>query len=187
MEANGRDPALFRFDNFNAEKAKKLFEPGWALLNDLQPSFYDKGSYPGGNNPALQLYASGAVAMISAWSDMALQGIAQGVLPPTTKLVQLSDLGFCGGYAWSSIPATTTKAEAALKLADFMLSPEVQAKMIADFGAFPAIAWDHLPAELGEKYKDIIATSVPSFPDGEWTAALNDGWYANVATSLARG
>jgi putative spermidine/putrescine transport system substrate-binding protein len=125
--------------------------------------------------------------MITAWSDMALQGIAQGVLPPATKLVQLTDLGFCGGYAWSSIPATGTHQDGALKLADFLLTPEIQAKMIADFGAFPGIEWKHLPPELAEKYKDIIATSVPSFPGGAWTAALNDGWYANVATALARG
>jgi putative spermidine/putrescine transport system substrate-binding protein len=186
-EANGRNPDLFKNDNFNAEQAQKLFAPGWQILADLQPSLYDKGAYPAGNNPTLQLYASGAVSMISAWSDMALQGIAQGVLPPTTKLVQLTDLGLCGGYAWSSIPATTTHQDAVLKLANFMLMPEIQEKMMADFGAFPGIEWKHLSPKLTEQYKDIITSSVPSFPGGDWTAALNDGWYANVATSLARG
>jgi len=186
-EANGRDPSVFTTDNFNADEAKKRFDPAWKILSDLQPSLYDKGAYPAGNNPTLQLYASGAVSMITAWSDMALQGISQGVLPPTTKLVQLTDLGFCGGYAWSSIPSTTTHQDGALKLANFMLTPDIQAKMIADFGAFPGIEWSHLAPDLAEKYKDIIATSVPYFPEGQWTAALNDGWYANVATTLARG
>jgi putative spermidine/putrescine transport system substrate-binding protein len=186
-EANGRDPSLFRIDNFNADEAKKRFAPAWAMLNDIQPYLYDKGAYPAGNNPTLQLYASDTVSMITAWSDMALQGISQGVLPPGTKLVQLTDLGFCGGYAWSSIPSTTRKQDGVFKLANFMLTPDIQAKMIADFGAFPGIEWKHLPPDLAAKYKDIIADSVPSFPDGDWTAALNDGWYANVATSLARG
>ena len=94
-EANGRDPSLFKADNFDAETAKKRYAPAWELLKDLQPSFYDKGAYPAGNNPTLQLFASGAVSIISAWSDQALQAIAQGVLPPTTKLVQLQDLGLC--------------------------------------------------------------------------------------------
>ena len=58
--------------------------------------------------------------------------------------------------------------------------------MIADFGAFPGIDWKHLPAELAEKYKAVIPTSMPSFPGGDWGAALNEGWYANVATHLAR-
>ena len=186
-EANGRDASLFRTDNFNADEAKKRFAPAWAILSDLQPSLYDKGSYPAGNNPALQLYANGTVSMVTTWSDMALQGMSQGVLPPTTKLAQLSDLGFCGGYAWSSIASTTTKADGVFKLANFVLSPEIQAKMLADFGAFPGIEWKHLPPDLEAKYKDVIADSAPSFPDGDWTAALNDGWYANVATTLARG
>ena len=69
-----------------------------------------------------------------------------------------------------------------------MLTPEIQTRMIADFGAFPGIEWKHLPPDLEAKYKDVIADSVPSFPDGgDWTAALNDGWYSNVATTLARG
>jgi len=185
-EANGRDPSLFKPENFDAEKAKKLFAPAWALLNDIQPFLYDKGAYPAGNNPTLQLFAGGAVSMISAWSDQALQGISQGVLPETTKLTQLQDLALSGGFAFSSIPATTVHKEGAAKLADFALSPEMQAKMIADFGAFPGIDWKNLPAELAEKYKAIIPTSMPFFPGGQWEAALVDGWYANVATHLTR-
>ena len=185
-EANGRDPSLFKPDNFDKDTAAKRFAGAWEILTDLQPSLYDKGAYPAGNNPTLQLFAGGAVSMITAWSDQALQGISQGVLPETTKLVQLQDLALCGGFAFSSIPATTVHKDGAHKLADFTLSPEMQAKMIADFGAFPGVDWKHLPAELAEKYKAVIPTSMPSFPGGDWGAALNDGWYANVATHLAR-
>src|SRR5215468_11195104 len=185
-EVNGRNPSLFTPDNFDEAKAKAYFAPAWEVLRDLEPALYDHGAYPAGNNPTLQLYAGGAVAMITAWSDMALQGIAQGALPETTKLVQLQDLGLCGGFAFSSIPASSAHKEAAFKLADFMLTPDIQQRMIADFGAFPGIDWKHLPPELATKYQDIIATSVPSFPGGAWTAALNDGWYANVATKIAR-
>jgi putative spermidine/putrescine transport system substrate-binding protein len=186
-EVNGRDPSLFKADNFDPDLAKKRFAPAWAILNDLQPYLYDKGSYPAGNSPTLQLYAGGAVSMITAWSDMALQGISQGVLPATTKLTQLKDLGLAGGFTWSSIPATTTHKDGALKLADFMLRPEIQEKMMADFGAFPGIQWSRLSPDLAAKYQDIIPTTMPTFPGGQWEAALIDGWYANVATNLARG
>src|SRR5262249_30378344 len=147
-EVNGRNPSLFTPDNFDEAKAKAYFAPAWEVLRDLEPALYDHGAYPAGNNPTLQLYAGGAVAMITAWSDMALQGIAQGALPETTKLVQLQDLGLCGGFAFSSIPASSAHKEAAFKLADFMLTPDIQQRMIADFGAFPGIDWKHLPPAM---------------------------------------
>lgn len=185
-EANGRDPDLFKPDNFDAAKAKAAFAPAWSMLKDLQASLYDGGAYPAGNNPTLQLFAGGAVSMITAWSDMALQGIAQGVLPETTKLIQLSDLAFSGGFAVSAIPANAAHKDAAFKLADFLLSPAMQEAMIKDFGAFPAVSWDKLSPELFDKYKDVVPTSVPAFPGGDWSSALNDGWYTEVATNVAR-
>ena len=185
-EANGRDPSLFTADSYSDDLAKKLLTPGWSILKDLQPSLYDNGAYPAGNNPTLQLFADGAVSMISAWSDMALQGINLGTLPASTKLTQLQDLPFAGGFAWSAIPTQAAHKDAALKLANFMLSPEVQARMIADFGAFPAVKWDSLSADLAAKYKSVASTSMPSFPGGKWSAALNDGWYSNVATQVTR-
>jgi putative spermidine/putrescine transport system substrate-binding protein len=185
-EVNGRDPSLFTPTNFDPETAKKRFAPAWGILRDLQPSLYDKGSYPAGNIPTLQLYSSGAVSMITAWSDMSIQGISQGVLPATTKLTQLQDLALCGGFTFSAIPSNAAHKDAALKLANFLLMPKVQERMIVDFGAFPAIDWKYLPVSLADKYKDVIATSMPTFPQGEWSRALNDGWYANVATHITR-
>ncbi len=180
-EVNGRDPSLFRPDNFDADTAKKRFAPAWALLRDLQTSFYDNAAYPADNNLVLQLLAGGAVTLISAWSDQSLQGIAQGVLPPTTKLAQLQDLALCGGFAFGSIPADAPHLAAVRTLVNFLLEPAIQERMIVDFGAFPGISWSNLPAALAAKYQGVIASSVPSFPGGAWSAALNEGWYANVA------
>ena len=91
-----------------------------------------------------------------------------------------------GGFAFGSIPSNGAHKEGAKKLANFLLTPAIQEKMMSDFGAFPGLAWSSLPPALAEKYKSVIATSVPSFPGGAWSAALNDGWYANVATQLTR-
>ncbi len=49
------------------------------------------------------------------------------------------------------------------------------------------MTWDNIAADLREKYKDVVPTSIPTFPGGDWNAAINDGWYRNVATGLARG
>lgn len=185
-EVNGRDPKLFTPDNFDAAVAKQRFAPAWALLKDIAPAIYDNGSYPAGNNPALQLFSDGAVSMVSAWSDQSLQALSQGSLPETTKLTQLTDLPFSGGYAFSSIPAQAAHKALAFKLANYMLQPAIQARLIADIGAFPGISWDKLPPDMAAKYKSVASAVMPTFPEGQWSAALNDGWYENVAPQVSR-
>ena len=185
-EGNGRDPAAFTMDNFDAAKAEEMLQKGWAILKDLHPYTFGEGTYPAGNTPALQLLAQGAVDMIPAWSDQALQALKNGVLPETVKLVQLQDLALCGGFAYSAIPTNATDLEGALALANFMLSPAAQTSCVRDIGGFPGVSWDNLPADLKAEYIDVIPVSIPTFPSGDWQTAKNDGWYRNVATNIVR-
>ena len=185
-EANGRDPSLFSRENFAQPKADEMLQKAWDILLDLHPHTFGEGTYPAGNTPALQLLAQGAVDMIPAWSDQAIQAINQGVLPETTKLVQLQDLALCGGFAYSAIPSNATDLEGALKLANFMLTPAMQTSCVREIGGFPGIDWSHLPAELKDEYIDVIPVSIPTFPSGDWQTAKNDGWYRVVATNIVR-
>ena len=43
-----------------------------------------------------------------------------------------------------------------------------------------------LLAEMQEKFKPVIAKTMPNFPGGDWTAAVTDGWYRNVAPNVDR-
>ncbi len=185
-EANGLDPAAFTRENFDAAKAEEMLQKAWVILQDLHPHTFGEGTYPAGNTPALQLLAQGAVDMIPAWSDQALQAIKQGVLPDTVKVVQLQDLALCGGFAYSAIPTNATNLPDALTLANFVLSPEMQVSCVREIGGFPGIGWEHLPPELKAEYIDVIPVSIPTFPSGDWQTAKNDGWYKNVATNLTR-
>jgi putative spermidine/putrescine transport system substrate-binding protein len=185
-EGNGKDPAAFTKENFDAAKAEEMLQKGWAILKDLHPHTFGEGTYPAGNTPALQLLAQGAVDMIPAWSDQALQAMNQGVMSETIKVAQLQDLALCGGFAYSAIPSNATDLEGALTLANFMLSPEIQTACVREIGGFPGIGWDHLPPELKAEYIDVIPVSIPTFPSGDWQTAKNDGWYKNVATNLVR-
>ena len=185
-EANGRDPSLFTRENFTQAKADEMLAKAWVILRDLHPFTFGEGTYPAGNTPALQLLAQGAVDMIPAWSDQALQALKQGVLPETVKVAQLQDLALCGGFAYSAIPSNATDFEGALKLANFMLSPEMQTSCVREIGGFPGIDWSYLPAELKAEYIDVIPVSIPTFPSGDWSTAKNDGWYKNVATNIVR-
>jgi len=185
-EANGKDPAMFTKENFEAAKAEEMLQKAWVILKDLHPVTFGEGTYPAGNTPALQLLAQGAVDMIPAWSDQALQAKNQGVLSEKIKVAQLQDLALCGGFAYSAIPSNATDLEGALKLANFMLSPEMQTSCVREIGGFPGISWDNLPPELKAEYIDVIPVSIPTFPSGDWQTAKNDGWYKNVATNIVR-
>jgi putative spermidine/putrescine transport system substrate-binding protein len=185
-EVNGRDPAKFTVDNFTPEFAEQALAPAWAILQDLAPSLFDEGAYTSGNTQSLQLLGQAAVTMIPAWSDQAIQAITTGVLPETTALVQLQDLALPGGFSRSVVLANGVNRDAALKLADFVLSEEVQNAVLSELGGFPGVSWDYVSQDLREKYKDVIPETIPNFPGGEWEVAINDGWYRNVAPNVDR-
>jgi len=185
-EVSGRDPLKFTVSNYSQATADEVLTQAWALLGDLAPSLYQNGAYTAGNTASLQLLAQGAVTMIPVWSDQALQAIAKGVLPETTGLVQLTDLALCGGFSQAVIPTNSAHLEESLKLADFLLSQEMQTAIIEKLGGFPGVDWSNLPQALHDKYADVIPSSIPTFPAGDWTKAVQDGWYRNVAPNIPR-
>jgi putative spermidine/putrescine transport system substrate-binding protein len=185
-EVNGRDLKKFTIDNYSAEAGEAMLNPAWKLLSDIAPSLYDHGAYTAGNTQSIQLLAQGVVTMTPVWSDQVLQAISQGVLPETTGLVQLTDLALCGDFSRMTIFSNGAHKDAALKLAAFMLTKEIQEAIITEIGGFPSVSWDHLSDELRRKYADVIPATIPTFPSGDWEKAVNDGWYRNVAPNISR-
>lgn len=184
LEANGKDPSKFAVDNYTAEAGEAMLNPAWDILMDLAPSLFDGGAYTSGNTQSIQLLGQSAVTMIPAWSDQALSAIAQGVLPETTGLVQLSDLGLPGGFTKLAVLSNGVNKDAALKLADFLLTEGIQSAVLTELGGFPGVSWEHVSPELREKFADIIPTTIPTFPGGDWEKAVNDGWYRAVAPNV---
>ena len=184
LEANGKDPAKFTVDNFTPEFAEASLNPAWAILQDLAPSLFDGGAYTSGNTQSIQLLSQSAVTMIPAWSDQALSAISQGVLPETTGLVQLTDLGLPGGFTKLGVLSNGANKDAALKLADFLLTEEIQSAVLTELGGYPGVSWDFVAPELRERFADIIPTTIPTFPSGAWETAVNDGWYRAVAPNV---
>lgn len=183
FEVTGQDPSLFVPGEFEEELVDQ-FPKAWELLGSIHTSIYEEGSYPAGNTPVLELFANGSVQMITAWSDQALQAMNRGLLPETTKLTQLQDLPFTGGYAYSAIPSNAGNIEGALALANFVLGAQIQEAVVEEIGGFPAISWEGLPAELQTQFSDVITETVPTWPGGQYGAAMVEGWYNNVATNI---
>jgi len=185
-QVNGKDPSKFTTSNFTPEFGEQTLTPAWALLNELAPSLYEGGAYTSGNTQSIQLLSQSVVTMVPVWSDQILQAIDQGVLPDTTGLVQLTDLALCGDFSRATIPVNAANHEAALKLADYLLTEEVQSAILTELGGFPGVSWDYVSDELRKKFADIVPQSIPTFPGGDWEKAINDGWYRNVAPNIDR-
>ena len=100
--------------------------------------------------------------------------------------MQLNDLGFPGDFAHITVPTNAANKALAVKLADFILSQEVQSAVITKLGGFPGVSWDYVAPDLHDKYKDLIPASIPVFPGGDWEKAINEGWYRNVAPNVDR-
>ncbi|WIY53774.1 extracellular solute-binding protein [Devosia sp. YIM 151766] len=185
-QANGLDPAMFTVDNYTEEFGEETLGKAWDLLADIAPSLYDSGAYSSGNTQSIQLLAQGVVTMTPVWSDQILQAIDQGVLPEDTGLVQLQDLALCGDFTRSIVIENGTNRDAALMLADFILSEEIQSAILTELGGFPGVSWDYLSEDLRERFADIVPQTIPTFPAGAWESAINDGWYRNVAPNVDR-
>lgn len=185
-QANGLDPSKFTLDNYTEAYAAEAFGKTWEILKDIAPYLYDGGAYSSGNTQSIQLLAQGVVTMVPVWSDQILQAIDQGVLPETTGLVQLQDLALVGSFTRSIVIENGANRDAALKLADFILSEEIQSAILTELGGFPGVSWDYVSEELRERFADIVPQTIPTFPNGPWEPPLNDGWYRNVAPNVDR-
>lgn len=183
LEVSGNDPALWQGD-FDQALVDQYYPAAYDLLREIHPFIYGEGSYPAGNNPVLELFADGEVSMITAWSDMAIQGINRGFLPESTRLIQFTDLPFPGGYTHLSVPKNAHNLEGALAFVNFMLSPEGQASVVTQIGGFPSVSWSLLPADVQEQFNSVITENVPVWPGGEYGQRLVEGWYEQVATNI---
>lgn len=183
-EVSGANPELWLTGEFNQQLVDTYYPLALDLLTQLDPFMYDEGAYPAGNNPVLELFASGEVSMISAWSDQAIQGINQGFLPESTRLVQFTDLPLPGSYTQLAIPKNAANLPGALDFVNYMLSVEGQTSIVSSIGGFPAISWDMLSPELQEQFNSVITDTVPLWPGGDYSAPLVEGWYNTVATDI---
>ncbi|MCS6760284.1 MAG: ABC transporter substrate-binding protein, partial [Candidatus Devosia euplotis] len=147
-----------------------MIKPAFNLLQELAPSLFDGGAYTSGNTQSLQLSGQSVITMIPALSDQALSAIDQGVLPETTGLAQLQDLGFPGGFTKLSVLSNGVNKDAELKLTDFLLTEEIQSAVLTELGGFPGVSWDYVSADLRDKFKDIAPKSIPNLPSGEGEA-----------------
>lgn len=163
--------------------------PLWAYLDALTPMLWREGrAYPQTGPAQLQLIADGEVDMAISFSPgEATAAIANNQLPPTVRTFVL-DRGTIGNASFVAIPYNSGSAAGAMVVANFLMSPEAQARAqdpeILGYGTVlnmdalsdqDRAAFDALdlgvatlsPAELG---------SVQAEPHPSWMTRIADDW-----------
>lgn len=159
---------------------QSLWDEGFATLRDLNPYVFQNGVYPNGNQLILDMLASGQISMAPVWSDMFIDGKNKGSIPESVSYTQISNPSFTGGAAYLGIPSSSPRQEGALKLVNFVLTPEAQAMIVREIAGFPAISLNKLPADIQEELKDADTNNLRQGYFAGMTQDLNNLWDQKV-------
>jgi len=163
--------------------------PLWDYLDELHPHLWRGGRAFPQNGPAQRrLLADGEVDMaLSFHPPEASSAISQGELPDTIRTFVLED-GTIGNTHFVAIPYNATHKAGARVLANFLLSPEAQARKLdpEHWGDFTVLDLDALPPAERARFEMIdlgIATLSPEElgtplpePHPSWMEAVEALW-----------
>ncbi|TXK76808.1 extracellular solute-binding protein [Paenibacillus sp. N3.4] len=141
-----------------------------------------------GNNGTLDMLNRGEIDMGPVWVDMFYLWIDEGRMNPNMKL-KVVDPGLPGQPMYVVIPKNAKNKEAALKYADFLTSPETQAKVIVEKNSwYPGIDANAVLPKASDKakgklFKDITAEDLNkrglSFPVSQFFTNLQASYEKN--------
>lgn len=163
--------------------------PLWAYLDALTPNLWRQGrAYPTTGTAQFQLIADGEVDLAISFSPGAAStAIANDELPPTVRTFVL-DKGTIGNASFVAIPYNSGSKEAAMVVANFLMSPEAQARAqdpeVLGYGT--VLNMDALSAEDRAVFDGLelgIATLSPAElgtaqaePHPSWMTRIGDDW-----------
>ena len=178
------------------ENYAKVTAPLWDYLDALTPTLWRQGrAYPATGPAQLQLIADGEIDLAISFSPgEATAAIANQQLPDSVRTFVL-DKGTIGNASFVAIPYNSASVAGAMIVANFLMSPEAQARAqdpaILGYGTVLDMAaltdteralFDALdlgiatlsPAELG---------SVVAEPHPSWMTRITDDWMARYGSA----
>jgi putative spermidine/putrescine transport system substrate-binding protein len=161
------------------QSKEAMWEKGWQTLSDLHPHIYNNGFYPAGNVPVLQTLGKGSISMAPVWSDQSLSYLAQKLLPPEVKLIQI-DPPFAGSAAYLGIPADSKNKEVLYEFLNWLLTPEPQSTIVDQINGYPGLDWKYMPDAVQKKYADVAKAYSFEFSP-QFNNDRNKLWYEKVA------
>ncbi|GAA0288716.1 ABC transporter substrate-binding protein [Rhodovulum strictum] len=182
------DPSVLQRPVDQADYAA-VTAPLWAFLDDLTPHLWRQGrAYPPSGPRQLQLMADGEIDLAISFSPgEASAAIANGQLPDTVRTLVLEG-GTIGNASFVAIPYNANAKAGAMVLADFLLSPEAQARAqdpdVLGYGT--VLAMDKLSPEDRARFEALdlgIATLSPEElgpalpePHPSWMSLIEADW-----------
>jgi putative thiamine transport system substrate-binding protein len=161
--------------------------PLWAWLDAAHPSLWRRGrAFPASGPAQRRLLADGEVDFALAFNPAeASRAIAAGELPPTVRGLHFSG-GTLANSHFLAIPANARAKEGALVTADFLLSPEAQARKADEryWGDPTVLDLARLPAADAARFAGLAtgpATPPPPArllpePHPAWVGWLEAAW-----------
>lgn len=180
----GERPALYRPHTPTAFTT--LSAPLWRYLDELHPLLWRSGrQFPANAGAITQMMADGELLMSLTFNpNEAANEIAAGRLPATVMSWQ-NRLGSVGNTHFIAIPFNSSATAGAQLWANFLLSPEAQARKadIAVWGDPTVLALERLPAAERARFgaqplPGQLRETAPTWPEphGSWVEPLEREW-----------
>jgi putative thiamine transport system substrate-binding protein len=170
--------------------------PLWAYLEELTPNLWRSGAaYPQTGPRLIQLMADGEIDIALSFNpNEASNAIANSELQDTVRTYVL-DAGTIGNASFVAIPYNANAKEGAMVLANFLMSPEAQARAQdpAVWGFGTVLSMDRLAPEDRARFDALelgIATLSPAElgqtlpePHPSWMVRLEEDWMARFGVA----
>jgi len=171
-----------------------LTVPLWVWYDALRPLMWREGdTFPENESIQARLLNDGEIDITMSFDpSYAAAAINLGLLPDTAR-VFVPEGGTLGNISFVAIPYNAAHVEGAQVVADFLLSPEAQARMqnIDNLGAFSVLDPALMDAEAAAFFADLPQSpALPELadlgpillePHASWMTAIAEDWAARYA------
>jgi putative spermidine/putrescine transport system substrate-binding protein len=114
------------------------------------------------------------------WSDQGLSYLAQNLLPPEVKLMQISP-PFSGGASYIGMVADSQHPKEVYAFLNWLLTPEPQSDVVNKMNGYPGLDIQYMPDAVKTKFGDIAKTYDHFSFSSKYSSDVNKQWYEKVA------
>jgi putative thiamine transport system substrate-binding protein len=179
------------FDPVTDESYAVQTAPLWDWYAELRPNLWRDGTaFPENESVQQQMLNDGEIDIAMSFDPAAGAAmIEQGLLPESVR-VFVPEGGSIGNISFVAIPYNAANVEGAMVVANYLLAPEVQARMqnIEVMGAFSVLDMERLDETARAAFDDLpTAPALPTLDDlGQTLAEPHPSWMTRLAEDWAR-